>query len=63
VDFIGFAVTALGMPDWSCIAPVIKRQGWIYVHDASSGLARNSPARVFSSLHMGVKEVIENNGR
>jgi hypothetical protein len=51
------------MPDWVDIAPVIMWQGWIYVHDAPSGLARNSPARVFSNLHREVKEMIENNGR
>ncbi|MHA2426763.1 MAG: hypothetical protein ACXADB_01860 [Candidatus Hermodarchaeia archaeon] len=31
------------MPDWVDIVPVIMWQGWIYVHDAPSGVARNSP--------------------
>jgi hypothetical protein len=42
-EFIAFFNTELDMPDWVSIAPVIRRQDCIHVHEAPSGGCKKFP--------------------
>jgi hypothetical protein len=41
--FIGLGFLEWDMPDWEPMAPVIRWRGWVSVHNAPCGVARNSP--------------------